>query len=143
MLDTRKLVVSKSKSHWIASSQFFFLSFFFQLNCLFIKINGFLIDVCIWLQILTFFMKKKNLSIKLCIKLYMPSSQRDVISRLKGWVEWFHVDTADTLAVLDGDSDVSSFTPVRAPGVSDNVVWGLTFSVVTNSNDGVVKAGSA
>ena len=53
------------------------------------------------------------------------------------------MDTADTNTALDTDSDVTLFTPAWAPRVSDDVVWDIAFSVVTNSNDGVVGGGSA
>jgi len=59
------------------------------------------------------------------------------------WVERLHLDTADSLALNGSDLDVSLISPGSSPRVSDNVVVLSVFSSVTNSSDGVVKAGSA
>lgn len=54
------------------------------------------------------------------------------------------MDTADTDGVLNlGDSDVTLFTPDGGPGVLDDPVTLSALVSVTNSEDGVVKGGSA
>lgn len=49
------------------------------------------------------------------------------------------LDTADTLSVLNTDSDVTLITPPGVPRVLDEVVRSTIQSTVTNSEDGVVK----
>ena len=56
-----------------------------------------------------------------------------------GGVDGDLLDTADTNAISEADSDIARLTPAGAPGVSDDVV----VSAVANSGDGVVKSGTA
>jgi len=53
------------------------------------------------------------------------------------------LDTADTLARLNTDLDVTLVTPGGTPRILDKVVLDTVFFTVTNSKDSVVKAGSA
>merc|ERR1712086_74862 len=60
-----------------------------------------------------------------------------------GWAGGVHKDTADTFTVsVIGDSDVTFFSPVSGPGVSDDPVVLATFASVTNSGDGVIEVSS-
>jgi len=60
-----------------------------------------------------------------------------------GWEGWEHLDTADTVSVFDSDSDISTFSPAGSPGVLDNVVVLSVLGSPSNSEDTVVKRGSA
>jgi len=54
------------------------------------------------------------------------------------------LDSADTSSVLDGNSDVSSFSPSGGPGVLDDVVFSnLGVNTVTDGKDTVIKGGTA
>ena len=53
------------------------------------------------------------------------------------------MDTADTITLLDSESDVSAFSPGGSPGVSDDVVVLSVFGSPSDGNDSVVKLGSA
>jgi len=64
-------------------------------------------------------------------------------SRRLGWEDWLHLDTADTLAVDDGESDEAIFAPACAPGVLDDPVLLAMIGTVTNGEDSVVKIGAA
>jgi len=49
------------------------------------------------------------------------------------------LDTADTTAILDTDSDVTINTPGGGPGVLNEVVFLTVQSTVTNGKDGVIE----
>ena len=51
--------------------------------------------------------------------------------------------TADTTALVSGDSDVTSVTPAGAPGVSNDPVVLASLVTITNHSDGVVDLGWA
>jgi len=53
------------------------------------------------------------------------------------------LDSADTGTFFDGKFDVSFFTPLVCPGVLDNVVRSTLFDSPSNTEDTVVKSGSA
>ena len=56
-----------------------------------------------------------------------------------------HVDTADTVPVGDGDSDVSLFTPSRSPGVLDDPILfaGALFDAVPYEKHSMIQVGLA
>merc|ERR1712010_71079 len=54
--------------------------------------------------------------------------------------EWLHLDTADTLAVDDGELDVALVTPGGVPGVLHRPVVGTVLSAPTSDEHGVVQA---
>jgi len=58
--------------------------------------------------------------------------------------ERLHLDTADTLAVGDGELDVALVTPSGVPGVLDHPVVEASSGVVAPSGDehGVVQGGA-
>jgi len=58
-------------------------------------------------------------------------------------VESVLLDTADTIAVGDTDSDVTLITPPGVPRVLDEVVGGTVEGTVADSEDGVVEGGTA
>ena len=60
-----------------------------------------------------------------------------------GWLDWLHLDTADTVAILDSESDVSLVAPGWAPGVLDEIVLSAIQNTVADSEDTVVELGSA
>jgi len=51
--------------------------------------------------------------------------------------------TADTRALVSGDSDVTTFTPAGAPGVSNDPVVLATLVTITDHSDGMVNLGWA
>ena len=59
-------------------------------------------------------------------------------------VERFHLDTADTLAVNDGDLHVASVTPGGAPRVTHDPVLGASsIGAPSDDTDGVIEGGTA
>ena len=56
-----------------------------------------------------------------------------------------HVDTADTVSVGDGDSDVSLFTPISSPGVLDNpILFACSlFDTVADEKHSMIQVGLA
>jgi len=59
------------------------------------------------------------------------------------WPGGRHLDTADTITVLNSKSDVSRFSPGGSPGVSDDVVVLSVLGSPSDGNDTVVELGSA
>ena len=61
------------------------------------------------------------------------------------WVEWVHLDTADTSTVNDSESDVALVTPGGGPGVLDHPVLltGGLINTPTCAGDGVIERGAA
>ena len=62
---------------------------------------------------------------------------------LGGGVEGLHLDSADTVSLDLGHSEVTFFTPVSSPGVSNDVEANSVFDTISDSGDGVIEGSSA
>jgi len=63
---------------------------------------------------------------------------------VSGREDGLHLDTADTSAVLDSDSNVTLLSPLGGPRVLNDVEWtSSSVGSVTNSEDTVVEGSSA
>lgn len=56
---------------------------------------------------------------------------------------WLHLDTADTLAVDDGELDVALVAPGGVPGVLNEPVFLTVLGAPADGEHGVVKSGAA
>ena len=58
-------------------------------------------------------------------------------------LSWVGSSQEDTTDIVLSDFDISIVSPVSRPGVLDEEVVNSVFSTITNSEDTVVKTGSA